>query len=425
MAEPNVAQTGVDFAAEVRDEGGVGRLKHRTAHWLAWSLGIICGALLAASLLLFVLNRSHPTVDVWGPWIQETVAPVTFPALGLLILSRRPQHPIGWLFCGAGLAGGLDHFFGEYAIYALQARPDSLLGGEVSAWIVSWMWVPFNALLVYVALLYPDGRPPSKRWRPVAWLIGIAVVVTVSVEALLPIAVCNVCSIENPLGIEGLGSVGDLADPLIEAFWYGAVGLVAVASLYVRFRHAGDVERQQIKWLAYAASVVVLGTIMAYGVHGAAGVRWTWHVGITLLAIGLLGTPIAVGIAISRHRLYEIDLIIDRTIVYGTLTAAMAGIYEITLVTVQHVMLALTHVDGSRLAYFATAMMMASVFEPLKRRIDAFVERYLLERDARAGVREREISHATTSEKPVEANFVDRPSVHSGEVKGRYDPLPS
>jgi hypothetical protein len=195
--------------------------------------------------------------------------------------------------------------------------------------------------------------------------------------------------------------------------------------LYVRFRHASDVERQQIKWLAYAASVVVVGATLAYGVHGATGVRWTWPVGITLSAIGLVGTPIAVGIAISRHHLYEIDLIIDRTLFYGSLMAAMAGIYEITLVTAQHVLLALTHVEDSGLAYFATAMVMAAVFEPIKRRIDAFVERYLLERDARAGVREREIWRAATSGIPVEANFVDRPSLHSGEIKGRCDALPS
>lgn len=359
-------------------------MKRRTAYWLAWSLGILCGALLAFTLLLFTFNRFHPGVDVWGPWVQETVAAVTFPAIGLLILARRPLHPIGWLFCLAGLAGGLDHFFGEYAIYDLQTQPNSLPGGEISAWIVSWMWVPFNALLVYVALLFPDGRSPSKRWRPVAWLVGIAVVATVTVEALLPIPVCNVCSIENPLGIESLESVGDLVDSLIEAFWYGVLGLVAVASLYVRFRHAGEVERQQIKWLAYAASLVVLGTTLAYGVYGATGVRWTWPVGITLLAVGLVGTPIAVGIAISRYRLYEIDALISRTLVYGSLTAAMAGIFEITLVILQHVLLALTRVEDSQIAYFATAMVMAAVFEPLKRRIDAFVERYLLERDTRA-----------------------------------------
>jgi hypothetical protein len=230
-------------------------------------------------------------------------------------------------------------------------------------------------------------------------------VVAVIVEALLPIPVCNVCSIENPLGIEGLESVGNLVDALIEAFWYGALGLVAVASLYMRFRHAGDVERQQIKWLAYAASLVVLGTTLAYGVYGATGVRWTWQVGITLLAIGLLGTPIAVGIAITKHRLYEIDALINRTLVYGSLTAAMAGIYEITLVTVQHVLLALTHVEDSQLAYFATAMLMAAVFEPLKRRIDAFVESCLLERGARAGVREREILRTANSENAVKTKF--------------------
>lgn len=360
-------------------------MKGRAAHWLAGALGILCGGLLASSLLLFVLNRSHPGVDVWGPWVQETVAALTFPAIGILILARRPLHPIGWLFCLAGLAGGLDHFFGEYAIYALQAQPNSLPGGEISASIVSWMWVPFNALLVYVALLYPDGRPPSERWQLVAWLVGIAAVGAITVEASLPIPVCDVCSIENPLGIERLESVGDLVDPLIEAFWYGVLGLVAVASLYARFRHSGDVERQQIKWLVYAASVIVLGAILAYGVRGVTGLQWTWQVGIALLAIGLVGTPIAVGIAITWHHLYDIDLIIDRTLVYGLLTAVMAGIYEITLVTVQHVLLALTHVENSQLAYFATAMVMAALFEPLKRRIDAFVERYLLDREARAG----------------------------------------
>jgi hypothetical protein len=383
---------------EAREQGrGVGRLKSRTPYWLAWSLGVLCGALLAFALLLFALNRSHPGVDVWGPWVQETVATVTFPAIGLLILSRRPQHPIGWLFCGAGLAGGLDHFCGEYAIYALQARPDSLPGGEISAWIVSWMWVPFNALLVYVALLFPDGRPPSKRWRPVAWLVGIAAVAAVSVEASLPIPVCNICSIVNPLGIGGLEGVGHLVDPLIEAFWYGVLGLVAVSSLYVRFRHAGDVERQQIKWLAYAASLVILGAALAYGVHGATGVRWTWHVGISLLAIGLVGTPLAVGIAISRHGLYEIDALINRTLVYGSLTAVMAGIYEVTLVTVQHGLLALTHVEDSQLAYFATAMLMAAVVEPLKRRIDALVERAICSRGTPGPVRDREISRTATS----------------------------
>jgi hypothetical protein len=358
----------------------------RTAAWLAWSLGILCVVLLAFTLLLLAFNRSHPGVDVYGPWVQETVVAVTFPALGLLILSRRPQHPIGWLFCVAGFAAGLDHFCGEYAIYTQQAEPNSLPGGEISAWIVSWLWVPFNALLVYVALLFPDGRPPSKRWRPVVWLVGIAVVVGVTVAALLPVPVCNVCSIENPLGIEGLESVSDLIDPLIEAFWYGVLGLVAVASLYVRFRHAGGVERQQIKWLAYAASLVVLGTTLAYGVYGVTGARWTWQVGITLLAIGLVGTPIAVCIAISRYRLYEIDTLINRTLVYGALTAALAMLYLGGVATTQAIFRALTgQEEQPQFAIVVSTLVIAALFTPLRRRIQGFIDRRFYRRkyDAR------------------------------------------
>ena len=358
----------------------------RTTAWLAWSLWILCGALLAFTLLLFAFNRSHPGVDIYGPWVQETVVAVTFPTLGLLILDRRPQHPIGWLFCGAGLAAALDHFFGEYAIYALQSQPNSLPAGEVSAWIVSWLWVPFNALLVYVALLFPDGRPPSKRWRLVAWLVGIAVVVGATVAALLPVPLCNVCSIENPLGIEGLESVSDLVDPLIEAFWYGVLGLVAVASLFLRYRRAGGMERQQIKWLAYAASLVVLGTTLAYGVYGATGSRWTWHVGITLLAIGLVGTPIAVSIAISRYRLYEIDTLINRTLVYGALTAALAMLYLGGVATTQAIFRALTgQEEQPQFAIVVSTLVIAALFTPLRRRIQGFIDRRFYRRkyDAR------------------------------------------
>jgi hypothetical protein len=347
-------------------------MRRRTAAWIAWSLGILSVALLAPTLLLFALNLFHPDVDVFGLWLQETVVAVTFPSLGLLIVSRRPEHPIGWLFCGAGLVAGLDHFCGEYAIYALLAQPDSLPAGQAAAWMSSWLWVPSNALLVYVALLFPDGRLPSKRWKPVAWLVGIAAVVGVSVAAVLPVPICNVCVIENPLGIEGLESVSELVDALSEAFWYG-LGLVAVVSLFVRFRRAGGVERQQIKWLAYTASLVVLGAILAYGVYSATGVRWTWQVGLTLLAVGFVGTPIAVGIAISRYRLYDIDLLINRTLVYGALTAMLALVYFGDVVLFQAAFRALTGQE-SQLAIVASTLAIAALFNPLRRRLKAFID---------------------------------------------------
>ena len=361
----------------------MGRIRRRTASWLAWSLGILCAALLAPTLVLFAFNLFHPEVDVFGLWVQETVVAVTFPALGLLILSRRPKHPIGWLFCGAGLVAGLDHFCGEYAIYALLAQPSSLPAGQVAAWMSSWLWVPSNALLVYVVLLFPDGQLPSERWRPFAWLVGIAVVVGVSLAALLPVPVCNVCVIENPLGIEGLESVSELVDAMSEAFWYG-LGLVVVAAQFLRFRRAGGMERQQIKWLAYAASVALLGVILTYGVYGATAAQWAWQVGLPLLAVGFVGAPIAVGIAISRYRLYEIDALINRTLVYVALTAALVALYFGGIVVLQRVFVALTG-EQSTLAVVASTLLIATLFNPLRRGIQGFIDRRFYRRkyDAR------------------------------------------
>ena len=131
------------------------------AVWIAWSLGILCAVLLAPTLLLFALNLLNPDVEVYGLWVQDTVVAVTFPALGLLLASRRPEHPIGWLFCATGFLGGLDHFCGEYALYALLAQPGSLPAGQAAAWGSSWLWVPFSALLVFLALLFPVGCLPG------------------------------------------------------------------------------------------------------------------------------------------------------------------------------------------------------------------------------------------------------------------------
>jgi hypothetical protein len=371
---------------------GVGRIGPRAATLVRWSLGIFCVVLLASTLLLFALNLLHPDMEVYGLWVQDTVVAATFPALGLLIASRHPGHPIGWLFCAAGLLGGLDHFCGEYAIYALLEQPGSLPAGQAAAWGSTWLYVPSGALLVYVTLLFPDGRLPSRRWRPVAWLVGIAAVVGATVAALLPVPICNVCSIENPLGVEGLASVSELVDSLLEAFWYGVLGLVAVASLFLRYRRAGGIERQQIKWFAYAAAVIFLGAILAYGVYRATGTPWAWWVGQSLLAVGFVGIPIAVGVAILRYRLYDIDHIINRTLVYGALTALLAAGYFATILALQGIGSLVYQVpfraligQNSALATVAATLAIAALFNPLRRRIQSFIDRRFYRRkyDAR------------------------------------------
>jgi two-component system NarL family sensor kinase len=317
----------------------------RTATWMAWSLGILWAVLLALTFLFFTLNLLHPGVEVDPLWFNETVVSVSYPAIGLLLASRRPEHPIGWLFCAAGLTLGLEHFCSEYAIYALLAQPGSLPAGQAAAWVSAWVWVPFAALCAPLVLLFPDGRLPSRRWLPFAWLVGIATVALATVAALRPGPVCEVCPmIENPLGIEALEGVSALDFALMETLFY-VLGLPAMASLYLRFRRASSVERQQIKWFAYAGSVVVLAAIcrsfLGNIVHSATGAWCTWWLGQGILTVGFAGTAIAMGIAILKYRLYEIDTLINRTLVYGSLTVLLAAVYFGGVATVEAIFRAL------------------------------------------------------------------------------------
>jgi hypothetical protein len=332
-------------------------------------------ALLALSLLLLALDHSYPGVHVFDLLVPEAVEAVSLSTLGVLIAPYRPKHPIGWLFCVLGLLAGLDLFFGVYAIYTLLAEHGSLPGGEVSAWIVSWVWAPFNALLVFLGLLFPSGRLPSPRWRPFAALVGIVAVVGAMALALLPGPVSELGPIENPLGLESLRNAHDLVKAVVEASWYPLLELVAVASVFVRFRRASGVERQQIKWFAYTTAVLVVGAILTYGGSDATGTRWVWKVGEVLLVVGFVGLPVAIGIAILRYRLYEIDTLINRTVVYGALTGILALIYFGGVATTQAIFRTLTGQQQPQLAVVVSTLVIAALFTSLRRRIQGFIDR--------------------------------------------------
>ena len=198
----------------------------------------------------------------------------------------------------------------------------------------------------------------------------------------------------EPPRFEDLESVSDSANTLMEAFLYGVLGLVAVASLFLRFRRAGGVERQQIKWVAYAASVVVLGAIcgnsLAYVVDSATGAWWAWWVGESLLAVGFIGSPIAMGIAILKYRLYEIDTLIIRTLVYGSLTVLLAEVYFGGVTVTEAIFRVLrTFITGQaeppQLAIVVYTLVIAALFNPLRRRMQGFIDRRFYRRkyDAR------------------------------------------
>jgi hypothetical protein len=322
----------------------------------------------ALGVLLVVLNH-HSNAHVFDYWVENTVIALVFSPVGAVIVAHRSRHLVGWIFCAIGLVAAARSVGAGYAGYALLAAPGSLPGGEVAAWIVSWLWVLHHGLFVFLFLLFPDGRPPTPRWRWAAWLGAAVVAVGTVWVAFSPGPVDGLAPVENPLGMEAVGN----SYGLVKAVSF-ALGFGAAASLYVRLRYARGTERQQLKWCAYIVTVLVGGATLAYTVAETMGVWGVWWVGIVLLMGGLWGLPIAVGIAIVRHTLFDIDLIINLTLVYGMLTTALASVFEGSLALLEHLFLA--HIEmETEVTIFGSALVVAILFAPLRSRIEAFLSR--------------------------------------------------
>ncbi len=349
----------------------------RAASWLAWSVCALSLALTALSLLLIVLllRSDAPT---YYYWLETSMVSAGYSTVGAIVASRMPQSPIGWLFCAIGFTFGAVHFCAEYANYTLIAPPGTLPGVEAAAWLTAWVWVGGLGLVVYLDLLFPTGRLPGARWRWFARFTAIALLPAAILAALSPGRILS-STLHNPLGVEELPN----ASKAVEAFMYALV-VVGATSMLMRLRHAGRVERQQIKWFAYATVVVISGVILKNTIYPVVNVRWLWWVGLILTAVGVASSPVAMGLAILRYRLYEIDLIINRTLVYGPLTATLVAIYLGGIVLLQRLFVALTG-EKSTLAVVASTLVIAALFSPLRRRIQSFIDRRFYRRryDAR------------------------------------------
>jgi hypothetical protein len=296
----------------------------RGAAWLAWSLCAASLALLVAGITVLHLRRPSDDMPLWLASLLA-IGFAAYPTVGALVASRRPRNATGWLLCIVGLAITSSIFMDEYASYAQSLRSGSLPGAEVAVFLSTIN--PGPLLAIFVLLLFPDGRLPSRRWRPVVWLLvaGIALYV---VQSALDLGHANPLGVELPRGV--LEAISILEDVLVTV---GVVG--AVASVALRLWRARGEERQQIKWLVYAASVVVVGALGLF-LPSPSSIFW----GLTLL--GIAAMPVAVGIAILRYRLYEIDIIINRTLVYGSLTAMLAAVYFGGVATTQALFRTLT-----------------------------------------------------------------------------------
>jgi len=343
---------------------------------------VLCVALVASAVLLDFFNPSVPPRD--GSVIDVYIGiALAYPTVGAIVASRRSKNLVGWILCGIGLLFGVEAFADAYAYYALAAGSDALPGGVYMAWFSEeFLLLPGlflgSALLV---LLFPNGRLLSRSWRAVVWLAVGGSAMTALLFATSPGRI-SPYRISNPFGIEGilrsilklLGSLG-MATLLVCC-------VLAVISVFVRLQSAEGEERQQIKWFAYAAAVLLstffLGLPLA-GVIGAIG--WGWAALIPLV-IGLLAIPVAVGIAMLRYRLYDIDVIINRTLVYGALTALLAAGYIATIMALQGIGNLVFQVpfravfgQESTLATIAATLAMAALFNPLRHRIQSFIDR--------------------------------------------------
>jgi hypothetical protein len=307
---------------------------------------------------------------------------LAFPLMGFLIASTRPKNAIGWLCLAIGLLWTLSGMLDYYGYYG-AATPGSVPFPVAMAGISNWLWVPAVGLLgTYVLLLFPDGRLPSRRWRPLAWLSG-AVIFLLSLGVMLaPGTLDTLAGVRNPFGIEvadWLTAAAFVLLPLLPLCM-----LASALSLVLRYRRSGGEERQQIKWIAFAASVVV----MLYAIAMIASLvfpeeSWTtagsvWW--LNLLTYAVLSSftliPIAVGIAVLKYRLYEIDLLINRALVYGTLTVSLVLVYVGGVAATQTVFRLLTGQEQQpQLAVVASTLAIAALFNPLRRRVQEFVDR--------------------------------------------------
>jgi hypothetical protein len=358
-------------------------MNHRSVAWLAWSLWALSLALTALSLLLLILNLSHPDVPGYTFWLENVLFSVGFSTVGAVIVPRMPaENPIGWLFCAIGLSWAVVHFVGEYAIYTVLAEPGSLPAGGAASWLFTWPWVFALGLLVFLALLFPNGRLNSARWMWFALISALLTLVGAVLAAFSPgPIVVGLPAIQNPLGIEGLPN----AYKPVQVLMLVLIAAAAV-SLLVRRLYARGIERQQTRWYTYATAVATSGAILEYVISEPLELVWLGWVGHALVLIGIVGIPISMGIAVTRYRLYEIDLLVNRTLVYGLLTVTLALVYFAGVTATQEILRALTGQEElPQLAIVASTLVIAALFTPLRGRIQSFIDRrfYRSKYDAR------------------------------------------
>jgi hypothetical protein len=335
----------------------------RRSAWVAWGLLVLGGVGNAAGLVLSVANGSFRQ-DLGDALILRAVF-AAFLVVGCLILARRPDNVIGWIFAAVGLLWMTGGLVEAYAEYAYVTDPGSLPAPLVAAWLFTWVWDPAIVLtLVFPLLLFPTGRSLSPRWRPLTWLaVGLTGAYTVLGMLHPTLDLPEERTTANPIGVAGAdidaAPLGAVLTSLLLLVFVGAI-----ASLVVRFRRSRGVERQQLKWFTYAGGLVLLAPLGSFLLPKLGNLPW----------VVVVALPIAAGIAVLRYRLYDIDQLINRTLVYGLLTALLGAVYAAVVLVLGQGFGGIGAEPPSWAVAGAT-LAVAALFGPARRRIQAVVDR--------------------------------------------------
>jgi len=361
--------------------------------WLAWSLAGLSLAMYAAgfAFAILTLGVDDPVKQVSSGGFDGLLVYLpflAFPIVGTLIASKRPGNPIGWICLVSGLFW-MAYAQGDASKAYELARTGAIASSVTLDALLQATWtLPVGLLGIYMILLFPDGRLPSRRWRPIALFAGAVIVLIPVVAVFVPGPLEGHPGVRNPFGLEqyswleGVAVFGVLLLPLCI--------LVSAASLVVRYRRSGAEVREQIKWLAFAASVVGVSYLSAV----IAGIFFVpelfssqepqplvYALIPNLLLMSYAGIPTAIGFAVLKYRLYDIDIIINRALVYGPLTVSLAAVYLGGVVCTQAAFRALTGQEQQpQLAVVVSTLAIAALFNPLRRRIQSFIDRLFYRR---------------------------------------------
>jgi hypothetical protein len=331
-------------------------------------------ALTAVNVALFVMLIGLVLVSSWeGGQEHWFILPIWL-AVGSVLILRRPDNAVGWVFSLGVLAWVTSGVLGLYASYGFWQSPIELPGLRVAYWLSTWTWVPGLILVPTLGvLLFPAGRLPSRRWRPVAWaaLVGTGLLMAqytmvswIGNDEFPPPAP----GVENPLHVPGLA-------PYLEAVVLAGGVLIipavlaSFASLVVRFRRAVGVERQQLRWVTFAVTVSIVLYLSGPLLVQLPLVNWA---ALSSVAFNLF--PIAMGVAVLRYRLFEIDRVISRTVSYALVTLLLAGVYVVGVVGLGALARGLGLTQGGDLVVAASTLAVAALFHPVRRRVQGVVD---------------------------------------------------